>query len=111
MYLCVCTAMIPICVHVCGGLMQLLNKFYKCNDFFTELAEDEDQFSFKIVFHGPGNRSYILGSDSQESMEQWMKALACASYDYMKLMVAELQRQLDEMEGKHVKYMHYSGVF
>jgi len=29
-----------------------------------------------------------------------MKALACASYDYMKLMVAELQRQLDEMEGE-----------
>lgn len=35
-------------------------------------------------------------------MEQWMKALACASYDYMKLMVAELQRQLDEMEGKYL---------
>ena len=31
-------------------------------------------------------------------MEQWMKALACASYDYMKLMVAELQRQLDAAE-------------
>ena len=31
-------------------------------------------------------------------MEQWMKALACASYDYMKLMVAELQRQLDATE-------------
>lgn len=27
-----------------------------------------------------------------------MKALACASYDYMKLMVAELQRQLDAAE-------------
>lgn len=26
-----------------------------------------------------------------------MKALACASYDYMKLMVSELQRQLDEI--------------
>lgn len=65
------------------------------------MAEDEDQFSFKIVFHGPGNRSYILGAESQEAMEQWMKALACASYDYMKLMVSELQRQLDEMEGKH----------
>ncbi|XP_022200171.2 sesquipedalian-1 [Nilaparvata lugens] len=63
-----------------------------------ELAEDEEQFCFKIVFHGPGNRSYVLGADSQESMEQWMKALACASYDYMKLIVAELQRQLDEME-------------
>lgn len=28
-----------------------------------------------------------------------MKALACASYDYMKLMVSELQRQLDEATG------------
>lgn len=27
-----------------------------------------------------------------------MKALACASYDYMKIMVAELQRQLDAVE-------------
>ncbi|EEB11197.1 conserved hypothetical protein [Pediculus humanus corporis] len=63
-----------------------------------ELAEDEDHFIFKIVFHGAGNRSYILGAYSQESMEQWMKALAFASYDYMKLMVSDLQRQLDEME-------------
>lgn len=63
-----------------------------------ELAEDEEQFSFKIEFHGTNNRSYVLGADSQESMEQWMKALACAGYEYMKLMVAELQRQLDDIE-------------
>ncbi|KAK0089877.1 hypothetical protein PV325_004900 [Microctonus aethiopoides] len=63
-----------------------------------ELAEDEEHYGFKIVFHGPNNRSYALGAESQESMEQWMKALACASYDYMKLMVAELQRQLDAAE-------------
>lgn len=41
----------------------------------------------------------MLGAESQESMESWMKALACAGYDYMKLMVAELQRQLDDIEG------------
>lgn len=29
-----------------------------------------------------------------------MKALACAGYDYMKLMVSELQRQLDDIEGR-----------
>lgn len=29
-----------------------------------------------------------------------MKALTCAGYDYMKLMVAELQRQLEEIEGQ-----------
>ncbi|KAK3909469.1 Lysine-specific demethylase RSBN1L [Frankliniella fusca] len=63
-----------------------------------ELAEDEELYGFKIVFHGQGNRSYSLAADSQESMEQWMKALACAPYDYMKLMVSELQRQLDQMD-------------
>ncbi|XP_053971045.1 sesquipedalian-1-like [Hylaeus anthracinus] len=63
-----------------------------------ELTEDEEQFGFQIVFHGPNNRNYALAAESQESMEQWMKALACASYDYMKLMVAELQRQLDATE-------------
>ncbi|KAK9513033.1 hypothetical protein O3M35_001315 [Rhynocoris fuscipes] len=63
-----------------------------------ELAEDDGQFGFKVVFHGQGNRTYILVADSQDSMEQWMKALACASYDYIKLMVSELQRQLEEME-------------
>lgn len=67
---------------------------------FSELAEDEEQFCFKIEFHGANNRSYILGAESQESMEQWMKALACAGYDYMKMMVAELQRQLDDIEGR-----------
>lgn len=30
-----------------------------------ELAEDEEQFGFKIVFHGPNNRSYALAAESQ----------------------------------------------
>lgn len=65
----------------------------------TELSEDDELFCFKIEFHGTNNRSYVLGAESQESMEQWMKALACAGFDYMKLMVAELQRQLADIEG------------
>ncbi|KAG8232073.1 hypothetical protein J437_LFUL011620 [Ladona fulva] len=66
-----------------------------------ELAENEEQFGFKIVFHGSGNRSYLLGAESQESMEAWMKALACASYDYLKVLVADLQRQLEEAEEQY----------
>ncbi|XP_049867575.1 sesquipedalian-1 [Pectinophora gossypiella] len=62
-----------------------------------ELTEEES-YSFKIVFHCEGGRTYFLCTNSQGSMEAWMKALACASYDYMKLMVAELQRQLDEAQ-------------
>jgi hypothetical protein len=64
----------------------------------AEIAEEDEKFGFKTVFHGTGNRSYTLGAESLESMEQWMKGPLCVSYDYMKLMVAELQRQLDEVE-------------
>uniref|UniRef100_A0A182R255 PH domain-containing protein n=1 Tax=Anopheles funestus TaxID=62324 RepID=A0A182R255_ANOFN len=66
----------------------------------VELAEESEQYCFQIIFHGPNNRTYYLSTESQASMEQWMKALTCAGYDYMKLMVAELQRQLDEIEGQ-----------
>jgi len=65
----------------------------------VELAEEEqEKFAFKIVFHGEGRRSYILGTECQDNLEKWMKILACSSYDYMKLMVMELEQQLAELE-------------
>jgi len=66
-----------------------------------ELAEDEkDVYAFKVVFHGDGKpgRVYVFGTSSQEDMEAWMRLLACSSYDYMKLMVIELESQLAELE-------------
>ncbi len=64
----------------------------------VELADSEDsQFTFQISFPGDGARTYILSAYSQEEMESWMRALSCSSYDYMKAMVDELQRQLDEL--------------
>lgn len=87
----------------------------------VELAEEEtDVFAFKvkfvlemimmiqkdilqIVFHGEGKtqgRVYVLGTNTMEDLEAWMKLIACASYDYMKLMVVELQHQLAELEER-----------
>ena len=64
----------------------------------VELAESEDsQYTFQISFPGDGARTYILAAFGQEEMEAWMRALSCSSYDYMKAMVDELQRQLDEL--------------
>ncbi|XP_071790367.1 uncharacterized protein [Asterias amurensis] len=64
----------------------------------VELADSEDsQFTFQISFPGDGARTYILSAYSQDDMESWMRALSCSSYDYMKAMVDELQRQLDEL--------------
>jgi len=63
-----------------------------------ELADYEDEkFCFTINF--PGNRCYILAAEDQDSMELWMKALTTSSYDYMRLMICELQRQLAEIDS------------
>ena len=62
-----------------------------------ELSEDTDGFVFQIKFSGSGCRTYIIAADSQEDMEEWMKVLSRASYDYMKLMVSELHRQLQDL--------------
>ncbi|XP_005105404.1 sesquipedalian-1 [Aplysia californica] len=61
-----------------------------------ELAEDTDNFLFMINFASSGLRTYCLSAHSQESMESWMKALSCAGYEYVKLMVSELQSKLEE---------------
>ncbi|XP_071946560.1 uncharacterized protein [Antedon mediterranea] len=62
-----------------------------------ELADLDDNNMFQISFPGEGVRSYTLGANTQDEMESWMKVLSCASYEYMKAMVIELQRQLDEL--------------
>lgn len=67
------------------------------------LEPDVDNYCFKIVFNG--NRSYILAADTQESMELWMKALTCAGYEYKRIIVSELQRQLQEIEDSRKSKM------
>jgi len=76
----------------------------------VELAEEETEvYAFKIVFHGDGKvlgRTYTLGTQTQEDLEAWMKLVACASFDYMKLMVVELQQQLEEVERQEEEAQH-----
>lgn len=71
--------------------------------FYIELSEEGEAYGFSITFRGPGDRTYVLSAESQESMEEWMKAITCASYDYMKVMVTELQKQVDELTGKEIQ--------
>lgn len=63
-----------------------------------ELADTaEGLHAFQLSFSGEASKDYRLVADSPESMESWMKALSCATYDYMKAVVDELQRQMDEI--------------
>jgi len=57
-------------------------------------SSSTNPFCFKLTFQ---NKSILLGAESQGAMEGWMKSLACASYDYIKIMADDLQQQLDEL--------------
>ncbi|XP_071487124.1 uncharacterized protein [Diadema antillarum] len=64
----------------------------------VELADLEDcLYCFQISFSVKDSRTYVMAATSQEEMESWMKVLSCSSYDYIKAMVDELQKQLDEL--------------
>ena len=71
----------------------------------VELAEIVDTNAFCILFRaGSGvslssGRTYTLAADTQHEMEAWMRACACANYEYLRLTVADLQRQLDELNS------------
>jgi len=65
----------------------------------VELVENNERFTFELAFLGSGARTYVLAADSQEDMEDWMKALACSGHDYMRCAVIELSRQLDELNA------------
>lgn len=64
-----------------------------------ELSDNEEKFTFMINFLGSGSRTYVMSSDTQEDMEAWMKVLSAASYDFMKLCVGELKKQLKELDS------------
>ncbi|XP_063164484.1 sesquipedalian-2 [Candoia aspera] len=64
----------------------------------VELCEAAEEFAFAIRFDGSGGKSYVLVADCQATMEAWVKALSRASFDYMRLVVKELEKQLEEAQ-------------
>ncbi|XP_051536403.1 sesquipedalian-1 [Myxocyprinus asiaticus] len=65
----------------------------------VELCESEsEEFAFAIKFDCTKARVYKMAAESQAAMESWVKALSRASFDYMRLVVKELERQLEEVQ-------------
>lgn len=62
----------------------------------VELCEAAEEFAFAIRFDDAGAKAYVLVADGQAAMEAWVKALSRASFDYMRLVVRELEKQLEE---------------
>lgn len=64
----------------------------------VELCESAEEFAFAIKFDCAKARVYKMAADNQVAMESWVKALSRASFDYMRLVVKELERQLEEIQ-------------
>lgn len=74
----------------------------------VELCESEsEEFAFAIKFDCTKAKMYKMAAESQAAMESWVKALSRASFDYMRLVVKELERQLEEVQEEarslHIK--------
>ncbi|NXI59744.1 SESQ1 protein, partial [Chloroceryle aenea] len=68
-----------------------------CN---VELCDSAEEFAFAIRFGGAKSRTYVLAAESQAAMESWVKSLSRASFHYMRLVVRELEKQLEEMQAE-----------
>ncbi|XP_014403191.1 PREDICTED: sesquipedalian-1 [Myotis brandtii] len=60
----------------------------------VELVEAAEEFTFAVRFAEARARTYVLAAESQAAMEGWVKALSRASFDYLRLVVRELEQQL-----------------
>ncbi|XP_078083574.1 sesquipedalian-1 [Mustelus asterias] len=64
----------------------------------VELCESSEDYAFAIKFDSVKSRIYKMAAESQEEMESWVKALSRASFDYMRIVVKELEKQLEDMQ-------------
>ncbi|XP_041083267.1 sesquipedalian-1-like [Polyodon spathula] len=67
----------------------------------VELCESMEEYAFAVKFSCAKSRTYKMAAESQAAMESWVKALSRASFDYMRLVVHELEKQLEEMQTLH----------
>ncbi|XP_067861953.1 sesquipedalian-1 [Heptranchias perlo] len=68
----------------------------------VELCESSEEYAFAIKFDSSKSRTYKMAAESQGEMESWVKALSRASFDYMRIVVKELEKQLEEMQQNRV---------
>ncbi|XP_077164284.1 sesquipedalian-1 [Paroedura picta] len=64
----------------------------------VQLCESSEEFAFSIRFGCAKARTYVLAADSQAALEAWVKALSRASFGYLRLVVRELEKQLEEAQ-------------
>ena len=60
-------------------------------------ASSQVRYAFEISFDGVGTRTYVIQADNDEDMQSWMKAISHSSYEYLRTIVNELQRRVNDI--------------
>uniref|UniRef100_A0A3B4AL52 Sesquipedalian n=1 Tax=Periophthalmus magnuspinnatus TaxID=409849 RepID=A0A3B4AL52_9GOBI len=58
----------------------------------VQLCESDEQFAFSLVWNEPGLRTYKFAAEDQESLEDWIKTLLSANYQYLALLLSDMER-------------------
>lgn len=66
------------------------------------MSESDDNNAFELSFGGSGTRTYVLAADTREEMDDWMQVLERSSCRYLQTMIAQLQRQVDDIGASPV---------
>ncbi|KAM7370851.1 hypothetical protein PAMP_010365 [Pampus punctatissimus] len=66
----------------------------------VQLCESEEQFAFSLVWSEPGLRTYKFAAEDQTSQESWIKALLSANYNYLALLVMDLEKKYRDALGE-----------
>ena len=67
---------------------------------YSVQASATEKHGFEISFDGPGTRTYVLAADNDEDMQSWMRAISHASYEFLRGIVNELQKQVDVLTSR-----------
>ena len=64
---------------------------------YSVQASATEKHGFEISFDGPGTRTYVLVADNDGEMQSWMRSISHASYEFLRGIVNELQKQVSTL--------------
>lgn len=59
-----------------------------------------EKHGFEVSFDGPGTRTFVMLADNDEEMQSWMRAVSHASYEFLRTIVNDLQKQVDGLTSQ-----------
>ena len=63
-------------------------------------ASATEKHGFEVSFDGPGTRTFVMVADNDEEMQSWMRSVSHASYEFLRTIVNDLQKQVDSLTSQ-----------